>query len=71
MKMRELTMTVSSPKNEPRSRRLKRHKVRETQGVLTDFHALERGEALAVTSTGDIGGGGVENTHQVQHSGGS
>lgn len=26
---------------------------------LGDFHALEGGEALAVTSTGDIGGGGV------------
>ena len=29
------------------------------QVVLTDFHALEGGVALAVTSTGDIGGGGV------------
>lgn len=31
----------------------------KTQVVLTDFHALEGSEALAVTSTGDIGGGGV------------
>lgn len=29
------------------------------KSLLTDFHALEGGVALAVTSTGDIGGGGV------------
>lgn len=38
---------------------LKKKKCFKIQVVLTDFHALEGGVALAVTSTGDIGGGGV------------